>query len=125
MFVMFIMQNMSFDLEIDIFDVVWISLLVFNIYMMIRNTLVFRERERLRKIIFEKNDDGNYKYNEKEVIELMDKSGIMVHDYMKMVFQFWKPVKSYYRDFLSKLESGVIPDGTLSDGRSINETINR
>ena len=122
---MFIMQNMSFDLEIDIFDVVWISLLVFNIYMMIRNTLVFRERERLRKIIFEKNDDGNYKYNEKEVIELMDKSGIMVHDYMKMVFQFWKPVKSYYRDFLSKLESGVIPDGTLSDGRSINETINR
>ena len=119
------LNNMSVDLFRSTTDFIFILLLAFNIYLLIRNTLVFREREKLRKIIFEKNEDGTYKYNEKEIIELMDKSGLMVHDYMRMVFQFWKPVKSYFRDFLSKLESGSIPDGTLKDGRNISEIINR
>lgn len=104
----------------DIGMIILIISLTVNGYLFIRNHLVYKEREKVRKLIFE-TENGNYKRTQFEVIELMDKS-LMKYSYFEMWLKVWKPTKSFFKDFYQKLESGEIPNGRLSDGRVINET---
>jgi len=55
---------------------------------LIRNEMVFKERSKMITWIFDQPD-----WEKKR--ELLDNPS-----YNRMVFQFWKPVKSYYKEYL-------------------------
>lgn len=82
------------DLEIIMF-LFYLLILAFLSYMLYRNHQVFKERERVRKIIFKKGKDGLYVNSDLKttaMVKEMEKIG----SYLKVWLIFWKPVKLFY-----------------------------
>ena len=107
------MINLTFGAGITI-DKVMISLLllvfIFNIYMAYRNYKVFKEREKIRKVIFVRDENNKYIYSESEVAELLSEMN-KTASYRQMLLKIWIPVKQFYIDFVDKIERGEIPKG--------------
>lgn len=76
---------------------------ILNGYLFYRNYKVFKEREKIRKLIFIKDENDNYIYSTSEITELlleMDKAA----SYYQMLLKIWIPVKQFYTDFVDKIE---------------------
>lgn len=70
--------------------IIYAITLVFALIALIRNDLVSKERGRLITWIFKQED-----WKEKK--KLLENPS-----YDKMLIQFWKPVKSYYKKYLKE-----------------------
>lgn len=86
----------TIDLETFIF-LFYLLILAFLFYIFYRNHQVFKERERVRKIIFKKDKSGLYVNSNLETT-VMVKEMNKIATYEKMWLTFWKPVKSFYLD---------------------------
>lgn len=72
----------------EILFIILIILLPIPLCFMIRNQRVYQERQRMIWFIFQQGD-----WEEKR--KLLDNPS-----YDDMLFKFWKPVKSFYKDYL-------------------------
>ena len=69
-------------------SIISIIIILFLLMLIVRNELVFRERNKMIDWIFSHK-------NWEEKIKLFDEYG-----YNEMVLKFWKPVKSFYKQYL-------------------------
>lgn len=86
------------DIVVDICVVV----LIFCIYMAIRNHQVYKERQKVHYKIFEQDGNGNYKRDINEIKALL-KVRESISTYGGMMWRFWKRPSSFYKEFLEKL----------------------
>ena len=79
-----------------------IIMLIFSLYMGIRNYFVYKERQKVHDKIFEQDGNGNYKRDHAEVVLLL-KEQEEISTYNGMMWRFWKRPSSFYKEFLEKL----------------------
>lgn len=72
----------------EIVFIIYLALVIFSGYMLYRNGMVSKERGRMIKWIFQQED-----WEEKK--ELLKNP-----TYDEMMLKFWKPVSSFYKDYL-------------------------
>ena len=95
-------MNMN-DFFLNFLLIFCVIMTLFSLYMMFRNYQVHKEVTKVRKKIFEKDDDGNYKRDSSSIIELIKRQKeIATHG--KMVIQFWKKPDSFFEEFLEELD---------------------
>lgn len=82
--------------------------LIFNMYMAYRNYKVIKERERVKKMIFIKDETGNHIYSTLAINELISEMN-KISSYFQMLLKVWIPVEQFYADFVDKIEKGEIP----------------
>lgn len=81
--------------------------LILNGYLLYRNYRVFKERGKMREIIFKKDENDDYIYSITEIFEIvleLEKNS----SYFQMLFKIWIPVKTFYIDFIEKIEDGKL-----------------
>ena len=94
---------MSEHLTLSILLVSCISFLIFFLILSIRNGSVYRERMKVHDKIFEKDNDNRYKRSGQITALIREQDAIAT--YSDMVWKFWKPVNSFYAEFMERLES--------------------
>ncbi len=76
-----------------------ISIFVISYVLMTCCRIELAFRERIRMITWVNSDDVSYEENMKRRAEYLD--GV---SYAEMIFQFWKPIKSFYPHLHKKSE---------------------
>jgi len=64
---------------------------------------VFNERIRVHNKIFERDKNNNYKRNVFETTRLVTEMNT-ISVYGEMLWRFWKPIRSFYEEFMRDLE---------------------
>jgi len=64
---------------------------------------VFNERMRVHNKIFERDKNNNYKRNVFETTRLVTEMNT-ISVYGEMLWRFWKPIRSFYEEFMRDLE---------------------
>jgi len=67
------------------------------------NNRVFNERMRVHNKIFERDKNNNYKRNVFETTRLVTEMNT-ISVYGEMLWRFWKPIRSFYEEFMRDLE---------------------
>jgi len=89
------------ELIVGILLAVWVIIILF----MYRNQQVFKERNRVRRLIFAQDEDGNYIRSTAEVLRLMQLYDAVSYD--EMYKKFWIPVEDFYKDLKEMLEDNM------------------
>ena len=80
---------------------VFFILLMALIYVLLRNTLVYREKMKLHHAIFLKDKNGRY-VNSIQIFDLLKEDDKI--SYQSILLRFWRKPSSFQKELLEKIE---------------------